>query len=162
MTLQIGDPLPNLIIPATGSTTLRLHNLIGKNIVFYFYPKDDTPGCTLEAKDFRDHHAEFLKYNTVILGVSRDTLESHTGFQCKYQLPFTLLSDNNSELCGALGVIKPKSLFGKTFLGIDRSTFLFNTQGKLVKLWRRVKVKDHVTTVLATVKALSTEKVIPV
>jgi thioredoxin-dependent peroxiredoxin len=120
----------------------------------YFYPKDDTPGCTLEGKDFRDHHADFDKLKVRILGVSRDTLASHAKFRGKYALPFELVSDPDEQLCRQFDVIKEKNLYGKKVLGIERSTFLIDGSGVLRKEWRKVKVDGHVAEVLAAAAEL--------
>ncbi len=122
-----------------------------KFIVFYFYPKDDTPGCTLEAQGFRDHYAEFVKLGACIYGVSRDSDKSHEKFKCKYELPFELISDPEEKLCQHFDVMKLKKLYGKEYVGIDRSTFLF-ANGKLLKEWRGVKVPGHVEAVLEEIK----------
>lgn len=127
--------------------------LKGKNVIIYFYPKDNTPGCTCEGEDFRDAYKKFEKENTVILGVSRDSIKSHEKFQTQYEFPFALLSDSDEDLCNAFGVIKDKTMYGKPVRGIERSTFLYDEKGKLVKEWRKVTVEGHVAEVLATVKA---------
>jgi peroxiredoxin Q/BCP len=128
-------------------------DLKGKKVVIYFYPKDDTPGCTCEGENFRDAYKKFMKENTVILGVSRDSIKSHEKFQSKYEFPFALLSDVDEALCDAFGVIKDKTMYGKQVRGIERSTFLYDEKGKLVKEWRKVTVEGHVAAVLAMVKA---------
>ena len=122
-----------------------------KNVVLYFYPKDDTPGCTKEAQDFRDKYESFLSLNTVIVGVSKDGISSHENFKRKYGLPFELLSDENADLARAYGVWVEKSMFGKTYMGIERATFLIDTSGTIRKIWRNVKVQDHVDEVLKEV-----------
>ena len=139
---------------ATGDQTIRLKDLRGKNVVIYFYPKDSTPGCTTEGQDFRDRHAKFKRANTVILGVSRDSLKSHENFKTKQSFPFELISDPDEKLCKQFDVIKEKKLYGKTFMGIERSTFLIDAAGKLRGEWRKVKVKGHAEEVLEAVKAL--------
>lgn len=128
-------------------------DLKGKKVIIYFYPKDNTPGCTCEGEDFRDAHKKFLKENTVIVGVSRDSVKSHEKFQSQFEFPFTLLSDSEEALCNAFGVIKDKTMYGKPVRGIERSTFLYDEKGKLAKEWRKVKVEGHVAEVLAAVKA---------
>jgi peroxiredoxin Q/BCP len=128
--------------------------LLGKNVVIYFYPKDNTPGCTTEGQDFRDHSAAFTEANTVIFGVSRDSLRVHTNFKAKHEFPFELISDPDETLCKLFDVIKLKKLYGKEYMGIERSTFLIDSKGLLQKEWRKVKVKGHVEEVLASVKAL--------
>ncbi|MGH8281720.1 MAG: peroxiredoxin, partial [Gammaproteobacteria bacterium] len=126
----------------------------GQNVVLYFYPKDNTSGCSLEAQDFRDRQTKFKKLNTVILGVSRDSLKSHASFRHKYNFKFDLLSDEQEKVCKLFGVIKEKSLYGRKFMGIERSTFLIDAKGVLRKTWRKVRVKDHADEVLNAVKAL--------
>ena len=138
----------------TGDQTIRLKDLRGKNVVIYFYPKDSTPGCTTEGQDFRDRHAKFKRANTVIFGVSRDSLKSHENFKAKQSFPFELISDPDEKLCKQFDVIKEKKLYGKTFMGIERSTFLIDKDGKLRGEWRKVKVKGHADEVLEAAKAL--------
>ena len=157
MTIKINDKAPNKQFPATGDKSLNLADYKGKYIVVYFYPKDKTPGCTIEGKDFQKNYAAFKKLNAEILGVSRDSLKSHAGFKEKYCFDFDLISDVDDELCEHFGVLSVKSLFGKKFKGIQRSTFLFNDKGILVKEWRKVKVKNHVDDVLSTIKQLQQE-----
>lgn len=151
MTIQLGDTLPNLTLKATGDTEINLAALQGKNVVIYFYPKDDTPGCTTEAQGFRDHLEKFKKFNTVVLGVSRDSVKSHDKFTKKYDLTFQLLSDEDEKLCQLFDVIKSKNMYGKIVQGIERSTFLFDQHSKLIKEWRKVKVDGHVSEVLSTI-----------
>jgi len=139
---------------ATRNKTVRLKDLRGQNVVIYFYPKDSTPGCTLEGQDFRDLHAKFRRQKTVILGVSRDSLASHEKFREKQQFPFDLISDPDEALCKHFDVIHEKTLYGKKFMGIVRSTFLIDDKGKLRKEWRKLKVKGHADEVLDAVKAL--------
>ena len=137
---------------ATGNKTLRLKDLRGKKVVIYFYPKDNTPGCTTEGQDFRDLHARFRRQNALIFGVSRDSIASHDRFREKHDFPFDLLSDPDESLCRQFDVIKEKSLYGRKFLGIERSTFLIGEDGKLKAEWRKVKVKGHAQQVLEAVK----------
>ena len=139
---------------ATSEQTVRLKDLRGKNVVIYFYPKDSTPGCTTEGQDFRDRHAKFKRANTVIFGVSRDSLKSHENFKAKQSFPFELISDPDEKLCRQFDVIKEKKLYGRTFMGIERSTFLIDKDGKLRGEWRKVKVKGHADEVLEAAKAL--------
>lgn len=139
---------------ATGEQTIRLKDLRGKKVVLYFYPKDSTPGCTTEGQDFRDLHAKFRRTNTVILGVSRDSLASHEKFKAKHEFPFELLSDADEKLCSQFDVIKEKNMYGRKVLGIERSTFLIDEDGKLREEWRKVKVKGHAEEVLAAAKNL--------
>jgi peroxiredoxin Q/BCP len=137
---------------ATGDKTIQLKALRGKKVVLYFYPKDATPGCTTEGQNFRDLHARFKRRNTVILGVSRDSIASHEKFKAKQGFPFDLLSDPDEKLCKQFDVIKEKSLYGRKFLGIERSTFLIDEDGKLRQEWRKVKVKGHAEEVLEAAK----------
>jgi peroxiredoxin Q/BCP len=140
--------------PATGGKSIRLKSLRGKKVVIYFYPKDSTPGCTTEGQDFRDLHPQFLQAGAVILGVSRDSIASHEKFREKLKLPFDLLSDPDETVCGQFDVIREKTLYGRKFLGIERSTFLIDAKGKLRKEWRKVRVKGHAAEVLDSVKNL--------
>jgi peroxiredoxin Q/BCP len=139
---------------ATRDKTIRLKDLRGQNVVVYFYPKDSTPGCTTEGRDFSALHAKFRRQKTVILGVSRDSIASHEKFRAKQEFPFDLLSDPDEKLCKAFDVIHEKSLYGRKFMGIVRSTFLIDGDGKLRAEWRKVKVKGHAEEVLEAVKAL--------
>ena len=146
-TVSINNSVPNF----SGQTTNGIFNvesLRGKNIVIYFYPKDNTPGCTQEACDFRDGYGHFAKKNAEIIGISKDTPARHDQFKKKYTLPFTLLADEKGDICEAYGVINKKSLFGRTFLGIQRSTFLIDNEGKIRAIWRKVKVTGHSQQVL--------------
>lgn len=139
---------------ATGDKTIRLKDLRGQNVVLYFYPKDSTPGCTTEGRDFAALHTRFRRQKTVILGVSRDSIASHDKFRAKQDFPFDLLSDPDEKLCKTFDVIHEKSLYGRKFLGVVRSTFLIDKNGKLRGEWRKVKVKGHAEDVLEAVKAL--------
>lgn len=138
--------------PATGDKAIQLKALRGSKVVIYFYPKDATPGCTTEGQDFRDLHAKFKRRNTVILGVSRDSIASHEKFKAKQKFPFDLLSDEDEKVCKKFDVIKEKNLYGRKFMGIERSTFLIDEDGKLRAEWRKVKVKGHAAEVLEAVK----------
>ena len=139
---------------ATGDQTIRLKDLRGKNVVIYFYPKDSTPGCTTEGRDFSALHGKFKGANTVILGVSRDSIASHEKFKEKQSFPFELLSDPDEKLCSKFDVIHEKTLYGRKFMGVVRSTFLIDADGKLRREWRNVKVKGHAEEVLEAAKAL--------
>lgn len=150
----IGEAITDFELPATGDQHIRLSDLKGKNVVLYFYPKDSTPGCTKEGQQFRDLHDAFTEANTVILGVSRDSLKRHENFRTKQEFPFHLLSDTEEKLCKQFDVIKLKKLYGKEYMGIERSTFLINSAGILVKEWRKVKVADHAQAVLDAVNEL--------
>ena len=143
---------PDFKCPATGDQTIHLKSLRGKKVVIYFYPKDSTPGCTTEGQDFCDLHAKFKRQSAVILGVSRDSLASHEKFKGKQNFPFELLSDPDEVLCRKFDVIKEKTLYGRKFMGIERSTFLIDERGKLREEWRKVKVKGHAAEVLEAVK----------
>jgi peroxiredoxin Q/BCP len=134
--------------------TFRLSDHAGHAVVLYFYPKDNTPGCTMESQQFRDLHSKFEKAGAVVVGVSRDSIKSHQGFKSKHELPFELLSDADEKLCSRFDVIKMKNMYGKQVRGIERSTFLFDENGELVREWRKVKVDGHAEEVLNAVKAL--------
>ena len=152
MELEIGQVAPLFTLFSDEGSEISLLDLRGKNVVLYFYPKDDTPGCTIEAQDFAKKIKEFEKLDCVVLGVSKDNLDSHCKFIEKYNLNFNLLSDETSELCQKYGVIKQKSMFGKKYFGIDRSTFLIDKIGKIVEIWHSVKVSGHVENVLLTLR----------
>ena len=139
---------------ATGDQTIRLKDLRGTNVVIYFYPKDSTPGCTTEGRDFSALHNKFKRAGTVILGVSRDSIASHEKFKAKQGFPFELLSDPDEALCKKFDVIHEKTLYGRKFLGVVRSTFLIDADGKLRREWRKVKVAGHADEVLEAVKSL--------
>jgi len=148
MTVAIGQPIPQCAIPATSGLTFSPSSATGKKLVLYFYPKDMTPGCTAESGEFRDHITAFTKSNTLVVGVSRDSLKSHDNFRSKLDLPFELVADTEEKLCQIFGVMKMKNMYGKQVRGVERSTFLFDSSGKLVKEWRGLKVPGHVTEVL--------------
>ena len=152
--VSIGKKVSNFKIPATGDKEISLSGLKGKNVVIYFYPKDSTPGCTREGQDFRDNIRKFRARNTVVLGVSRDSVKSHENFKEKQKFPFDLLSDKDEKLCAQFDVIKEKNMYGKKVMGIERSTFLINDKGVLKQEWRKVKVDGHVDEVLAAIKTL--------
>ncbi|WP_307988443.1 peroxiredoxin [uncultured Pseudomonas sp.] len=155
MAVAIDQPVDDFQIPATSEKTVSLSQLKGKQVVIYFYPKDSTPGCTTEGQGFRDHYAEFQAANTEVFGVSRDSLKSHENFKAKQGFPFELLSDKDEALCQLFDVIKLKKLYGKEYLGVDRSTFLIDKDGLLRHQWRGVKVPGHVEAVLEQAKALN-------
>ncbi len=150
----LGQVVPDFELPATGGANIALANLKGKNVVIYFYPKDNTPGCTLEGQDFRDQQVQFAKYNAVILGVSRDSISSHEKFKQEQNFSFDLLSDADETLCKMFDVIKLKNMYGKEVMGVERSTFLIDKQGVLRQEWRKVKVEGHVAEVLEAIKTL--------
>lgn len=143
MSTLTGQMAPDITLPASNGNNIKLSDFHGKNVVLYFYPKDMTPGCTTEACDFRDMHQDFSKLNTVIIGVSPDPISRHEKFIEKHQLPFILFADEENELAKAFEVWKLKKNFGKEYMGIERSTFVLDSKGKIVKEWRKVKVKDH-------------------
>ena len=142
--IEINSPVTELTLEGTNNTTFSISNYVGKNLVIYFYPKDSTPGCTNESIDFKDNYDIFQKLNTEIFGISRDSLKSHEKFKAKYSFPFELLSDADEIACNLFDVIKMKNMYGKKVRGIERSTFLINTEGKLINEWRGVKVNGHV------------------
>ncbi|OZA11488.1 MAG: peroxiredoxin [Hydrogenophilales bacterium 17-62-8] len=151
----MSDPvISDFELPATSNSTFRLSEHRGKNVVVFFYPKDDTPGCTLEGQEFRDLYADFGKANTTVVGVSRDSLKSHEGFKAKFEFPFELLADTEEKACELFGVMKLKNMYGKQVRGVERSTFVFDAEGKLVKSWRGLKAPGHAAEVLAFVQTL--------
>jgi len=141
-------------LPATGNQTFSLSGALGKHLVIYFYPKDNTPGCTTEAQQFRDNYAKFRKANCEVVGISRDSLRSHENFKAKLALPFMLLSDAEEKACSMFGVIKQKIMYGKKVRGIERSTFVFDKDGHLRREWRGLKADGHAQEVLEFVKTL--------
>lgn len=141
-------------LPSTGNTPFRLSEHRGENVVVFFYPKDNTPGCTLEGQEFRDLHGDFAKADTVVVGVSRDSLKSHEGFKAAHGFPFELLSDPDEKACELFKVMKLKNMYGKQVRGIERSTFVFDKDGRLVKSWRGLKAPGHAAEVLAFVQTL--------
>ena len=155
MAVSLDQPVADFNAAATSGQQVSLCALKGQQVVIYFYPKDSTPGCTTEGQDFRDQHAAFQAANTVVFGVSRDGMKSHENFKCKQAFPFELISDKDEALCQLFDVIKLKKLYGKEYLGIDRSTFLIDAQGVLRREWRGVKVPGHVDEVLAAAQALN-------
>jgi len=152
--VKIGKKIPEFSLPATGEQTISLSALKGRRLVLYFYPKDSTPGCTIEGRDFRDNIKKFKALNTVIFGVSRDSLKSHENFKEKECFPFELLSDADEKLCKMFDVIKEKNMYGKKVMGIERSTFLIDENGILRNEWRKLKVEGHVAEVLDAIKKL--------
>ena len=153
-TAQLDKEIPDLTLPSTGDKSISLSELRGKNIVIYFYPKDNTSGCTLEGQNFRDHYAEFEAHNTMILGISRDSVKVHENFKAKQAFPFDLLSDKDEVACALFDVLHLKKNYGKEYMGIVRSTFLIDEKGFLRQEWRKVKVKEHLSEVLDAVKQL--------
>ena len=149
-----GKKCPKFNGICTNNKNFSNKDFIGKKLVIYFYPKDSTPGCTTQGQDFRDNFKAFKKLNTEILGVSRDSIKSHENFKLKQSFPFELLSDPDEEMCKAFDVMKMKSMYGRQYMGVDRSTFLIDEKGKIVKEWRSVKVKGHVEEVLALAREI--------
>lgn len=149
--LDTGDKLPNFAFDATNNTQGNLAELKGHWTVIYFYPKDNTPGCTMEAKDIRDHWDDFTSKNTHVYGVSMDSMKKHENFKAKQSMPFELISDPEAKLCELFGVYQEKSMFGKKYMGIVRSTFLINPEGVITKSWRKVKVKGHAIDILSAI-----------
>lgn len=149
----VGEKIQNFTAQTTNNKTITLNDLKGKNVILYFYPKDDTPGCTLEGQDFRDNYETFQQLNTEIYGISRDNLNQHEKFKTKHNFPFELITDPEETLCHQFDVIKMKNMYGKQIRGIERSTFLIDKDGTLKKEWRKVKVKDHIQELLTTLKS---------
>ena len=150
--VKIGKKIPSFSTILDDGSELKSKDFNGKYIVIYFYPKDSTPGCTKEGEDFRDLHEEFIKSNAQIYGVSRDSVASHQKFKAKYKFPFHLISDEDESLCKLFDVIKEKNMYGRKYMGIERSTFLINDKGQLLSEWRKVKVKGHAQEVLDTLR----------
>ena len=151
---MLGKPVKDFSLPSTGGATFNLSEHKGKKLVLYFYPKDNTPGCTTEGMGFRDHIKEFRKAGAEVFGVSRDSVRTHEGFKAKLGFPFELLSDSEEAACAQFGVIKMKNMYGKKVRGIERSTFVVDGKGVLAREWRGVKVPGHVEEVLSFVKTL--------
>ncbi|VEB32616.1 bacterioferritin comigratory protein [Legionella sainthelensi] len=150
--MNTGESVPNFTFTATSGLSGQLNDYLGQYVVLYFYPKDATPGCTTEGQNFSDAYPQFQALNTQIFGISRDSLKSHENFKVKQCFPFELISDQDEHLCQLFDVIKMKSMYGKQVRGIERSTFIIDPQGKLLKEWRKVKVNGHVDEVLDTLK----------
>ncbi|PJX14992.1 peroxiredoxin [Halomonas sp. 141] len=157
MSLELGQPVPDFSASATGDTTITLSELRGQQVVIFFYPKASTPGCTTEGGDFRDRKAAFDAANTVVIGISRDGLRAQENFKAKQDFNFALISDKDEAVCQLFDVIKLKKMYGKEHLGVERSTFLIDKDGKLAKAWRGVKVPGHAEEVLAAAQALHAE-----
>lgn len=155
MAVAVDQPVADFQAQATNGQAVSMAALKGQQVVVYFYPKDNTPGCTTQGQDFRDHVASFQVANTVIFGVSRDSLKTHENFKAKQSFPFELISDKDEALCQLFDVIKLKKLYGKEYLGVDRSTFLIDKNGVLRHEWRGVKVPGHVAAVLEKAQALN-------
>ena len=155
---MLNQSVPDFELPSTGKKAFRLSAASGKNLVIYFYPKDDTPGCTTEGQDFRDWYKEFNQFDCEVVGISRDSVKSHQNFKTKMDFPFELLSDSDEAVCELFGVMKLKNMYGKQVRGIERSTFVIDSNGILRREWRGVKVPGHVQEVLEFVKSLSSER----
>jgi peroxiredoxin Q/BCP len=153
-TLMLNQPAPDFQLPATSGKNFNLTDYRGKNLVIYFYPKDSTPGCTTQGMQFRDAYADFQQSDTEIFGVSRDSLKSHENFKAKFSFPFELLSDTEELACSLFAVMKSKNMYGKQVRGIERSTFVIDKNGNLVKEWRGVKVEGHAAEVLSFIQTL--------
>jgi len=154
MSVEVGDKAPDFELPRDGGETFRLSGLRGKKIVLYFYPKDDTSGCAREAEAFRDRMDRFEALGAVVVGLSKDSVNKHDKFKAKYDLPFALISDETCEVCEDYGVWKEKSMYGKKYMGIERSTFLIDEMGAVRNAWRKVKVAGHADAVLDAITAL--------
>ena len=152
--VAIDKPIPGFKAEATNNKDIHVSTLKGYKFIFYFYPKDNTPGCTRESEDFKELYNEFKSNNTCVFGVSRDSMESHEDFKASSGLPFELICDEGEELCDLFDVIKLKNMYGREVLGIERSTFLINEEGVLIHEWRKVKVDGHADEVLETVKSI--------
>ena len=152
---MLNTQVPDFSLPATSNTTFQLANYLGKTLVIYFYPKDATPGCTTQGMQFRDYYADFQANNCEIVGISRDSLKSHENFKAKFNLPFKLLADTEELGCNLFNVMKMKNMYGKQVRGIERSTFVIDSNGNLAREWRGVKVEGHVPEVLQFIKTLS-------
>lgn len=153
--MSIIEKLPNQKFILDDNSSINLaQDCVNKKVVLYFYPKDNTPGCTIEALNFEHLHKEFMQHNTMVIGVSKDNVNKHQKFKNKYNLSFPLIADETAELCQAFGVYQEKSMFGKKYMGIIRSTFVFNQQGILVKSWPKVKIKNHAEEVLAFTQSI--------
>ncbi len=155
-TITPGEPVPDFSAPCTGGKTFKLSGFSGKNIILYFYPRDNTPGCTQEGRAFRDLYSPFQAMNTEIFGISRDSVKVHENFKAKQAFPFDLISDKEEQLCTLFDVIKMKNMYGKQVRGIERSTFLIDANGILQREWRKVKVKNHAEEVLQALETMAT------
>ena len=153
---MLNQPVPDFALPATSGNTFKLSDFLGQYVVVYFYPKDSTPGCTTQGMQFRDAYADFKQANAEIIGISRDSVKSHENFKAKFSFPFELAADTEEVACNIFGVIKMKNMYGKQVRGIERSTFVINPQGVVVREWRGVKVDGHALEVLSFIQSLST------
>ena len=148
MSVTLGQPIPDFAVQATSKTLIKRSDLMGHKVVLFFYPKDNTPGCTSECQAFRDLYQQFQDSDTLIFGISKDSLTTHENFRTKHHFPFELISDTDETLCNLFGVIKLKQMYGKEYMGIERSTFLIDSNGILQHEWRKVRIKGHVEDVL--------------
>jgi peroxiredoxin Q/BCP len=154
LSIAVGKKLPVFSLPRSDGQPWKTSDAAGAKLVVYFYPKDMTPGCTLEGQDFRDLHGAFKRAKTTVLGISKDSCERHAKFRTREKFPFELLSDEDEKVCRLFDVIREKTLYGRKFMGIERSTFLFDASGKLAREWRKVRVKGHAAEVLDAAKSL--------
>jgi peroxiredoxin Q/BCP len=150
--IKIGDKAPDFNLPGDGGTEVRLADYRGRRVILYFYPKDDTPGCTAESCDFRDNLKALERLNSAVIGISKDSVQKHEKFKAKYKLNFPLASDESDTVCERYGVWTEKSMYGKKYMGIERSTFLIDEKGKIAALWRKVKVRGHVEEIRKTLE----------
>lgn len=153
--IKVNSTVPDFTANSTGKVSFKLSDFLEKKVLIYFYPRDNTAGCTQEGKDFRDKVDQFLAHNVVIFGVSRDSVKVHEGFKAKHEFPFELLSDKDEKLCQLFDVIKIKNMYGKKVQGIERSTFLIDEEGVLIFEWRKVKLKTHIEDILKKLEELS-------
>lgn len=150
MTLKVGDTAPNVEIKIDDHKYVKISDFLGKKVILYFYPKDNTPGCTKEACSFRDNHKKISKKNAIVIGISKDSIRKHFSFRDKFNLPFSLGSDENAEICETYGVWKEKSMYGKTYMGIQRTTFLIDENGKIEHIWDKFQdLENHAEEILA-------------
>ncbi|WP_257293592.1 peroxiredoxin [Endozoicomonas sp. YOMI1] len=156
MSVTLGQPVPDFTAQATSDTTVKLSELKGRKVVLFFYPKDNTPGCTSEGQAFRDHYRQFQESDTLVFGVSKDGIKAHENFRAKHEFPFELISDKDETLCKLFDVIKLKQMYGKEYMGIERSTFLIDSNGVLQHEWRKVRIKGHVEDVLQASQMVDT------
>lgn len=157
MSVTLGQPVPDFTAQATSSTTVKLSELKGRKVVLFFYPKDNTPGCTSEGQAFRDLYDQFKASDTLIFGVSKDSMKAHDNFRAKHGFPFELICDQDGSLCQLFEVVKLKQMYGKEYLGIERSTFLIDSNGILQHEWRKVRIKGHVEDVLQAAQMIDTQ-----
>ncbi|WP_257263939.1 peroxiredoxin [Endozoicomonas sp. ONNA2] len=158
MSVTLGQPVPDFTAQATSDTTVKLSELEGRKVVLFFYPKDNTPGCTSEGQSFRDHYKQFQESDTLVFGVSKDGIKAHENFRAKHEFPFELISDKDETLCKLFDVIKLKQMYGKEYMGIERSTFLIDSHGVLQHEWRKVRIKGHVEDVLQAAQMVDTRQ----